>query len=75
MFADKLKGDPDEGRTEAGQADVSTGEPLNGPSKSSDKNSPGHGDQEQDAPSAGYGEAAVNSKNRGDPRHGRKNEK
>jgi len=50
-------------------------QPVNRPSKSASENSPSNGDQEQDAPSARYREATVQSKNRCNPWHRRQDKK
>src|SRR5260370_26447642 len=48
---------------------------MHGPRKSGGENSPGRGNEEQDAQSARYREAAVNGENRRDPWHRRQDEK
>src|SRR5258708_13477904 len=75
MRAGKLERYPEKRRTQACQRDALPRQPMNGPSKTAGENPPGRGDQEQDAPSARYREAAVNGENRRDPWHRRQDEK
>src|SRR6266481_5871688 len=75
MRAYKLECHPNERRTYACQLDTLAGQPVYGPSKTANENSPGNGDQKQDAPSARDREATMNGKNRRNPRHRRQNEK
>src|SRR5712691_9661815 len=75
MRADKLECYPEERRTYACQLDTLAGQPVYGPSKTANKNSPGNGDQKQEAPSARYREATMNGEYRRNPRHRRQDEK
>src|SRR2546430_17438478 len=75
MRADKLECYPDERCTYACQLGTLAGQPVYGPSKTANENSPGNGDQKQEAPSARYREATMNGKNRRNPRHRRQDEK
>jgi hypothetical protein len=75
MRADKLECYPDKRRTYACQLDTLAGQPVYRPSKTANENSPGNGDQKQEAPSARYREATMNGKNRRNPRDRRQDEK